>query len=332
MGKRQWANRLGIAIAVLAGSVFCAQAHQPDPTDPSTWRPAGAQETDTHNAALLYWRAMWDLPQTLGQWPAYEDDPAWTPPQELSDALAEEDAQGLIGELIYASRQTECDFEPEYERGLRCFVREISMLEVGARALCADARRLRLAGDADGAAIRAAAVLRMARHLQSDRFTLTCERSVEIAMMGVVEATAALDAGVAEASLNELREALDRLPDTDRFGVADMLAFQRDNLLTFLSLDMLDDGSTPTEASPDNPVLILGVKKVTPAYDRLIDAWATHEREQVIADVRRGIDADEYGYATLFLPLFPRFLDRIRDGARRLDELEQLIEETEPTE
>lgn len=130
------------------------------------------------------------------------------------------DSNDTVGQLIEASKLKKCDFEVATEQGVAALLPHLGKLRADARLLLVDARRLEMTGDADGAAERLAAMIRIARHAAGDRFIISSLVSMAICTLAIAEVDAAIDAGKLTPSARAtVLAALNTLDKDDPFGV-----------------------------------------------------------------------------------------------------------------
>jgi hypothetical protein len=148
---KRWMSLWAIAAWGLAAGSGCGSNSEPE--RPAEAAPAPAPASP--NAADVYASVQDGLVKPAN---AVLDNPG-----ALHPMLAQHSAD--IERVIEATKLPRCDFGVRYEDGLNAMMPHLGQLRGLARVLRADATRLSAAGDAQGAARRIAAMLRLAAHI-----------------------------------------------------------------------------------------------------------------------------------------------------------------------
>lgn len=308
------------------------------------------------NAALDYWRLVnttpyeADLParareviSVLHPGPDGDAGPVEAPATlrpggELEAELAE--IADFLDDLQRASRETHCDFQVRYEDGYAALLPHLGQMRQFARLLAADARRLALAGDEEGAAERLATMLRMARHLTGDRILISSLVSAAISNMAIVEADWLLErtrgAGPVRAAL---ARALDRFPPDDPFGVEAALRTERDLVASlarrfrgpnagrdfadmFLAMVQSEDDTLRRRAlgSLEGEQFKAEVEKAVDAFDLVFEAWGAGDpAAELDALGQRFVEGDFGTVAILVVPAFGKTYESDAKARARLE-------------
>jgi len=142
---------LGV-LGCLGGAFSCGSKAPPPPPPPTAATPARPE-----NAAPEYTTIAQTIVRPIG----IAMGEAGTP--NLNALLVQH--QPEISRLIEASRLPDCNFGVDWSRGMAAEMPQLGSMRGLARALKADADRLIASGDIEGAAVRAAALLRLATHI-----------------------------------------------------------------------------------------------------------------------------------------------------------------------
>lgn len=141
---------LGVMVCGCVGTSCGSKA--PPPPPPTAVTPAKRE-----NAAPEYMAIAPTLVRQIGM----AMGEAGTP--NLNALLVQH--QPEITRLIEATRLPDCDFGVDWSKGLEAEMPQLGSVRGLARALKTDGERLIAAGDIEGAAVRAAALLRLATHI-----------------------------------------------------------------------------------------------------------------------------------------------------------------------
>ena len=276
------------------------------------------------NAAIRYW-AVWssiarEVSEAAGaiEWKDAEGvtDEARMPESYRAYLKVSAEHPNGIPALIQATRIPRCDFELELDQGPSVLLPHLGGFRRAARVLRADARRLLIAGDVDGAAERIAAMLRSAAHLQSDRTLIS--NLVEQAIVGVaVDELRTLAPRLSVERRLELRAMLLRYDPRDPFRMRQTLAIERDVMTSWLRGSTPDQiGAMMKEFESTDRAREAGeqYRKLTPAqhaeqvdryvrsYNDMIEAWDSGDQDRlkrVASSIKP--DSERYGVLASFL-------------------------------
>jgi hypothetical protein len=165
-------------------AVFAATSLLVAPPASGQQDPATATAPCPPNAALAYWRAWNGRTPTIWESTFLESemrrvDANWVPDSSVAAQL--QAAQADIEALIKATQIEWCDWGvPLKEMGFEAGLPHLAKMRTAARVLMADSRRLSAGGDVHGAAERAAAMLRMSRHLRTDKLVYSVRTAQSI--------------------------------------------------------------------------------------------------------------------------------------------------------
>lgn len=207
-----------VAAGLLAGLPGpCATAAKPPATP--------AEVTGPTNAALVYTRAWLLLkPEDSDRFTeAYSSEPGWVP-DGATAALLEKN-QPHVAMVMRAASMPEVDWGIDYDQGFQALISHVTPLRRDARMLNADAARLALAGDPEGAAKRIAAMLRMAGQARQDGILISSLVGTAIAKSAAARATWMIDRGqMTPAAAGIVLEAARALLTDDPFGARSSIA------------------------------------------------------------------------------------------------------------
>lgn len=260
------------------------------------------------NAALRYWAVWSSIPKELSdaaiaiEW---KDTQGVTELEKMPESFRAylktfENSPAPIEGLLQATRIPRCDFELELDQGPTVLLPHLGRFRQAARLLHADARRLLIAGDVNGAAERIAAILRSAAHLQSDRTLIS--QLVEQAIVALaVEELRTLAPRLSEAHKTELRAMLLRYDPRDPFRYRQTLAVERDVMSTWLRSSTAEQigvmmkefeytdrareaGEKYRSLTPEQHAE--QVRKYVQVYNEMIEAWDAGDQARLarIAD------------------------------------------------
>ena len=186
------------------------------PEHPPAWVTPMAER----NAALAYYRT-WivheDALENLREAMLEIEDPYSLGKDNPLDAVLL-NHQDLVADLIEAGMIPQANWEMQYERGIGALLPHLAHVRNSARILCADAARLVREGDADGAALRLAAVYGVARHTIPDRLVIASLVSVAIARLADGRVEDLLASGTLTAKARDaLLTALEQFDQDDPF-------------------------------------------------------------------------------------------------------------------
>ncbi len=353
------------AIAILALSGLALASHA-TAAAPSLWfqsQVAGLQQPADRNAALDYWRLVNttsyadDLPtRASGVFKllhpdsesgdqAIESPAALLPGGELAAELSA--IADFMDDLERASRETHCDFQVRYEDGYAALLPHLGQMRNFARLLTADARRLALAGDSQGAADRLATALRMARHITGDRILISSLVSAAITDMAMREAYWLLDRTQDGREVRQaLGEAVSRFPAEDPHKVELALRTERDLVASlarqfrgpnagrdFAKL-FLQMGGTGEDDSAESALRALNgeqfkleVEKAVDAFDLVFEAWNAEDPPAELRMLSEHFSSGDFGpVAVIVVPAFghayksdARARERLQAFRTRLD-------------
>jgi hypothetical protein len=307
-----------IAFAFLAGLVAgivvvrLAPARPVTPPAPIIQPPTGGP-----NAALLYWRYGTALSRGLvdDARAAYGDV---QPPQANLDSLLI-DEQHTIEGLMRAAAIKHCDFNLEYDVGFERF--EMSHGDVvrdAARVLALDTRRLAGNSDLEGATDRIEAILRLSRHLKSDRILIGS------LLVGAVAASAADEIeriGVDQFNRRQkarLLTAITLIDDDDPIGFKAALAGEK---RIALASELLE-GSTG---------IIFGAtaRNLSARFDAAIEAWDKEDAVKRLTEMDAKSDQGFLNLSGMFMPSLARAKQAETQILTRLRTLETKLQSAE---
>lgn len=332
-------NRPKTALAAAATTALAAlvslAAHAPaqsvgsQPADPAIHAPIPQPGTD--NAAVTYWDAWAALDPDL--WARVTQEQAsddWTPSTELTAMLR--DNEEAIALLLRASRTEHCDWQIDFEAGIDAMLPHLGAMRNSARVLAADARRLAAAGEHDAAAERAAAVFRLARHVNDHGMIISPLVSAALAAYGAAQVEALDELGaLTQRGRVLLLDAIAPFDGPDPFGVERTIRNEgrlftdwlkqsfngdragRDMLMHDLFLGSHIDGGPGlvTQVGPEMAVYVTKGEAelhrefdaLNHTYQRVADAWSDPDRDRLIAEITDDIVSGRLGTLTaIFFP------------------------------
>jgi len=235
----------------------------------------------------------------------------------------EMDSGNTVGQLIEASKLKKCDFEVAWEQGVGALLPHLGRLRADARLLRADARRMEMAGKADEAAERLAAMIRISRHANEDHILISSLVSAAISSLALEETEAALAAGKLTPSARAtILDALNTLDKDDPFAMKPAIrgeqrwtlgwvksAFHGDDagkkLVATGYLDFPGDakGSTPKQTNPAVEAIgKMNEKQLHDAadlastyYDKIIAVWNTADAVKTLETMSKDVENGQYG-------------------------------------
>ena len=323
---------------------------------------AAFQSVQDQNAALDYWRLINtathapDLgerareviasmhPRADGDIEPLDAPPALLPGGEMAAEFAE--LSDYLDDLDRASREPVCDFQVRYEDGYNALLPHLGSMRDFARLLVADARRLALAGDEQGAAARLATVLRMARHLAADRVLISSLVSAAMANLAIQEAHWLLDR---TGDVRQVREALlpaiQRFPEHDPHGVEAALRTERDFVASlarsfhgpqagreFVEMFQLMGGGGHFDSiagalsSLNGEQFRAQIDQAVDAFDLVFEAWAADDAPIELDRLGERYAAGDFGsVALVVVPAFGKTYEQDAKARSRLESLRERI-------
>lgn len=276
---------------------------------------------EDRNAAIKYSWAFYTLPQDLLVKVADID---------LSDTMFEKEASkqpkgfaelveqlkpysSSIQQLIDASKLRRCDHEIEYEKGVAALLPHLGKMRQAVRVLRIDARRLIIDGDAPAAAERIATMVRMARHLRTDRTLISSLVAAAITNTAAVEADAELASGLLpEEARRTILAAFQELDAVDPFAMKDAVRGEQALTLNWIksTFDGEDAGqrllAMSISGDPDaKAALMIGsmngtqlsaaVDLLSPYYDQVLAVWDQEDSVAQLQKLGERVEKGEFG-------------------------------------
>lgn len=193
--------------------------------------PASAQSPakGDGNAALKYWTAFGLLPatdkdqeKTLQEWDKV--------PLDAAAAKLIDQAGNSLQYLHRGAAMDRCDWAPNYEDGVRLLLPHLAKARTLAQLAALRARHRFAQGDAKGALADVVAMLRLARHVETD--PIMVNHMVGYVIEGMAIQAAAPHLPGAKAALADVSATLDKLPAGPT--VADMLKSENQSFLGWM--------------------------------------------------------------------------------------------------
>ncbi len=290
---------------------------------PAMGHPTGAQnQTPADNAAFLYYQAwLMESPETMARLTKGFCPPGgvcrlpeeWEPDNEVDGSLIA--AHGAIGRLIKAAGILSCDFGNDASEGPDMRLPHLSRMRGSAQLLQADAVRLTLAGDSNGAAERVAALYGLSRHTIDGN---TCIASLVSAGLGdrANESAARLcAAGLTTEGRDMILSAIGRCNGGDPFGCKRAVAGEKAMVMNWakrftgsdagqrLGRSSLLEGMEAAAGAEfaaavsalDGESVGLLVGRYGAMCDELLDAWDEADASERIKAIRARAERGEFG-------------------------------------
>lgn len=320
--------------------------------------PARAAEDAERNAALDYLRVILmsqdkdalfdDAEAALEQMhpkPGSEQEPmdapeGLVPGGPLAEGLEAE--AWLLRKVERASLEERCDFQVRYEDGHAMMMPHVGSMRTLGLVMVADARRLALAGDPQGAADRLAAALRLARHLSNDRILIVSLLANQIGEMAIKESFWLLGrTGDADGVKASIHAALERFSEDDPFFFEAALRTERD-IVAHIGVEfqgptavmdyMRAFASRAEFESADEADLVwkaMGggefgteVDKAVRAFEIVFEAWDASDPQAELAEFETKVAEGDHGIvAMLVLPSFSRYQGTHTRAQERIEAL-----------
>lgn len=286
------------------------------------------QSETSANAALRYWVIFSQISQDRAAKLRDVDFDKILTVEEARAALANAEFavenNELIASLIEATRIPRCDFGIDMSQGPFALMPHLGQIRTCSRLLRLDARRLSLEGKHDEAALRIAAILRLANHVSVDKIMISSLVGVAVAELGFSEGTKILAAGKpSPATTVELLTALGATSDRDpmllRSAVAnegkvfpDWIEKQVDLPGGVAKVNELSEVNTGEEKKAPVPVFTASqikadIPKLRGAYENLNKAWDAADPAAESANIEKRCIGGEFGeLAKVWLPSMSR--------------------------
>lgn len=302
------------------------------------------------NAAIRYWAVWSAIPKEVSDAAGsieWKDTDGVTTLEKMPESFREYmKVQASMGNamhpLIQATRIPRCDFELELDQGPMVLLPHLGRFRQAARVLRADARRLLIENDPEGAAERIAAILRSAAHLQSDRTLIS--QLVEQAMVAfAVDELRTLAPRLSDARKLELRTMLLRYDPNDPFRYRQTFGVERDVMSTWLRNSTPEQIGTVMKEFEDNDrAKQMGeryraftpeqhaeqVRGYVRAYNDMIEAWDSGDpaRVKAVSDAIKP-ESERYGLLASYLAAdingmltrIDKARESVREGLKLLD-------------
>ena len=289
---------------------------------------------DPENAALLYWICWSTGFDTFGDGSQYQPEPDWKPSAEYAKTLTEN--QGVIRQLLRATRIRECDWGVEYSQGFGALMPHLGKLRAATRVLAADSRRLAADGKVEDAAERVAAIFRMARHAAQDPVLISSLVGLAIHNAGKAELEwLATNGHLSDAGRKNIGDAVEQIPASDPFRFHDAIKMERDIALEWIKKEFTgpaagrrfleqfampanDDDAAAAEVGKYNAEqLAEGVDMMRPAYDEAIAAWGKPDAVERLRAIEGRVNSGEFGpVAKLMFPALNRSHEAYERGIK----------------
>lgn len=295
-------------------------------------------QADERNAALEYWRLITvehggeelrgqvaDALQAMhpgedAEHPPIDEPASLKPGGALAIRLAE--LGGYLNDAERATRTPVCDFQIRYEDGYAVLMPHLGPLRGIARMMVADARRLALAGETEAAAGRLAAVLRLGRHVSSDRTVISSLVSVAITDAAIDEGRWLLERTANDPAVRRaLAGGVARFPQHDPYNMEGALQVERDMVEVLArqfrgpraGRDFLDafgpaaapdgDANTRAVAGMDARAFKAETERAVDAFDLILEAWRGEDAGAELSKIERRCEAGDFGVvASLVMP------------------------------
>lgn len=234
----------------------------------------------------------------------------------------EVDGSSTVGQIIEATRMKKCDFEVPWENGVSVLLPHLGKMRSQARLLRVDARRLAMMGDADGAAERLAALVRLSRHAAGDHILISSLVGIAICSLAIEETGMQFEAGKltpgAKATILASLNALDR---DDPFSMKAALRgeqrwtfdwikakFHGDDagkklVGTALLQEPIKDKSARPPSDPNldaiaklnEQALHAAADQALPLYEKMLGVWNDPEAVTKLTAISKDIEGGTYG-------------------------------------
>jgi hypothetical protein len=278
---------------------------------------------EDRNAAIKYSWAFFTLPQELlnkvGEVGMDLSDTmfekeAGKQPKDFVEAAKELEPYSIsIQQLIDASKLRRCDHEIEYEKGIAALLPHLGKMRQAVRVLRFDARRLIIEGDAAAAAERIATMVRMARHLRSDRTLISSLVAAAITNTAAVEAEAELESGLLSAEARRtILAAFQELDAVDPFAMKEAVRGEQAMTLNWikatfdgedagrrlLAMAVFDDPGAKASlmiGSMNGTQLSAAVDLMSPYYDQVLAVWDQEDSVAQLQKLGERVKGGEFG-------------------------------------
>lgn len=309
---------------------------------------------EQRNAALAYWRVIGTVDNAVFQ-KARDVDMSKAPTQaagEGDDAFkaacaAAAENQSAILDIVRASRLAKCDFETSYESGFDALLPHLGKMRDAVRLLRVDARRLALEGKRDDAAIRLAAMFRMAGQLSKEQLLINSLVAVAVSSVAAEEGKVLLSMGaIGENPRAEMLDACKSLLGEDPFGMrADirgealvMKQWFDKNLANATDakefVRKLTAATGNEDGSPSRAMQSMEIATIRAQLARAIQyyvdvdaAWTKPDSTEQLAALEKKVSAGEYGtVAQVVGAAFTKAHQSAAKGAANVREFIALLE------
>jgi hypothetical protein len=235
------------------------------------------------------------------------------------------DGSDTVGQLIEASKLRKCDFEIAWEQGVAVLLPHLGSMRSDARLLRVNARRLEIAGDADAAAERLAAMIRMARHASNDDILISSLVGAAICSLAIDETEAALSAAKLTPSARQtILAAISTLDRDDPFAMKPAIRGEQRSTLGWIKttfrgpdagkklvatgyLELSEPSNAPAAKSSQIRAAIQAIGQMnekqldaavdlaSPYYDQALAAWDKPDAVEQLKALGERIEKGEFG-------------------------------------
>ncbi len=272
-------------------------------------------------------------------------------PEDFHTAVAsiEQDGNETIKQLIEATKLRKCDFEPAWEEGVALLLPHLGKMRSYARLLRVDARRCAMIGDADGAAERLAAMVRLANHAKEDHILISSLVGAAIGVLAITETEAALDAGKLTASAKAtVLAAFDSLDQDDPFAMKPAIRGEQRWTLDWVKSNFRGDDAgqkliatgllhTTSDNSPPNPVIRViskmneaelhaAVDRARPHCDTAIAVWNNPDVVEQLNTLDKKVADGDFGpLASILAPSFTKARSTAEKTHKSIEQIKQRL-------
>ncbi len=298
---------------------------------------------DPENAALLYWICWSTGFDTFGDGSQFQSEPDWKPSAEYIKTLSEN--QGVIRQLLRATRIEECEWGVEYSQGFGALMPHLGKLRAATRVLAADSRRLANDGKVEDAAERVAAIFRMARHAAQDPVLISSLVGLAIHNAGKTELEWLVTNGhLSDAGRKNIADAVVQIPASDPFKFHDAIKMERDIALEWIKKEFTgpaagrrflaefampandDDAAVAQVRKYNAQELAEGVDMMRPAYDEAIAAWGKPDAGERLRAIEGRVNSGAFGpVAKLMFPALNRSHEAYERGIKDVMMVREMV-------
>lgn len=278
-------------------------------------------------------------------------------PADFKAALDALKADGgeTVRQVMEATKLRKCDFEPPWEQGVEVLLPHLGKMRTYTRLLRADARRLEIEGDADAAAERLAAMVRLARHATNDHILISALVGTAIGNAAMLETEDALAAGrLTRSARATVLAAISTLDSDDPFAIKPALRGEQRWILEWVKATFRgpDAGKklvatgylSPGESDRSSKTLAAiqaisnmnekqlheAADRATQYYDKTISVWSKPDAAEQLKSAEADLERGEFGHiAQVFAPAVTKAFDASRKAESRITALKQKLAATE---